>query len=486
MLYGTDVAKKMRRKAMWETNISLSTSDSDRYAAIFKARHSIPNSPNSIMVPAFQQEGKCWVTHKSCLHSRKLLELTDALDAHFAIINVDPCLFSGCAHLPPCSNNLYRPLTPGGLRKISFQRRQRPLQPWASAKTSANSVQRTRCRPLSLWQFATLLLAPYRHCPRVYSRSAIASCKPLDLHLTYIWLTSDLHLTDILLIGGHFAAMERYAFWCRWSLSCGVWLYWRYVLTSMAPYYRSPWITLLVVVGSLTSVHGQSLPECTEHFRRKQPYTFLQLLITLVSKALQGIFWSSTQCSTKAPMRKRHTLLIQIFSPSTKTGYRRAIQRSKGCKSCTHLSQLVFRICVKARLRLIFHCSAGYCFDKRNFLPRNSQLGNCHWRILHDQRYFCSLQHLDRVCGKQLQALTAATCNCVMPTTLRYLQEADFVPVLVFWWSTGIPSDLDTCRVIQQSCVGNNTQYTDVAECFAIHAPAPRSSMSRVSFSGWM
>lgn len=62
--------------------------------------------------------------------------------------------------------------------------------------------------------------------------------------------------------------------------------------------------------------------------------------------------------------------------------------------------------------------------------------------------------------------------------------EVTFDPELVFWLSAGIPSDIDTCQIIQQSCVGNNIQYGSVAECLSYMQKLPSQSCAESSFQG--
>jgi len=64
------------------------------------------------------------------------------------------------------------------------------------------------------------------------------------------------------------------------------------------------------------------------------------------------------------------------------------------------------------------------------------------------------------------------------------VQEAIFDPELVFWLSTGITSDIDTCRVIQQSCVGNNSQFQDVADCLSYMQKLPSQACAESAFQG--
>ena len=64
------------------------------------------------------------------------------------------------------------------------------------------------------------------------------------------------------------------------------------------------------------------------------------------------------------------------------------------------------------------------------------------------------------------------------------VQEVTFDPEFVFWLSAGIPSDIDTCRIIQQSCVGNNTQYGSVADCLSYMQKLPSQSCAESSFQG--
>ncbi len=61
------------------------------------------------------------------------------------------------------------------------------------------------------------------------------------------------------------------------------------------------------------------------------------------------------------------------------------------------------------------------------------------------------------------------------------VQEVTFDPELVFWLSAGIPSDIDTCRIIQQSCVGDNTQYGSVADCLSYTQKLPSQSCAESS-----
>ena len=68
------------------------------------------------------------------------------------------------------------------------------------------------------------------------------------------------------------------------------------------------------------------------------------------------------------------------------------------------------------------------------------------------------------------------------------VQEVTFDPELVFWLSAGIPSNIDTCRIIQQSCVGNNTQYGSgqqhpVCRVLVLHAEAAIPVMCRIILS---
>ena len=63
-------------------------------------------------------------------------------------------------------------------------------------------------------------------------------------------------------------------------------------------------------------------------------------------------------------------------------------------------------------------------------------------------------------------------------------QEANFDPELVFWLSAGIPSDIDTCHVIQQSCVGDNAQFQDVADCLSYMQKLPSQACAESSFQG--
>jgi len=75
------------------------------------------------------------------------------------------------------------------------------------------------------------------------------------------------------------------------------------------------------------------------------------------------------------------------------------------------------------------------------------------------------------------------SCNAWLRSHMP-VQEVTFDPELVFWLSGGIPSDIDTCRIIQQSCVGNNTQYGSVADCLSYMQKLPSQSCAESSFQG--
>ena len=75
--------------------------------------------------------------------------------------------------------------------------------------------------------------------------------------------------------------------------------------------------------------------------------------------------------------------------------------------------------------------------------------------------------------------------NLEPETKLRYaLQELDFAPELIFWLSTGISSDIDICRIVQQSCTGRNTQFSDVADCLQYMQRLPSQSCAESAFQG--
>jgi len=57
-------------------------------------------------------------------------------------------------------------------------------------------------------------------------------------------------------------------------------------------------------------------------------------------------------------------------------------------------------------------------------------------------------------------------------------------PKAGFWVIAGIPSDMDICLVVQEACVGHNTQFQDLADCLTYLQALPSQACAEAAFLG--